>query len=359
MRKLLLVFCLIGFIACSAQTDYVLEGSLGKADIYLQFSDDPSDGENRVTGIRYFYKKTLQDIELEGKFENQQYLFWFAINESFSLTKKKDGSFSGTWTNNKGKSLPVSLRPFVGKTARGSDSPLDQIKSRLIGFRKDSTSVFHGKKIDWYCETHSATPLFRLADGYPKSTLDRINLVLEKMHYNLAIEQLGCTNPYLYSNSDIEFDIRLGYLDDNLLGFELFGYYNCGGAHPSGGSEGILIDLHNGKNYDIDDVLAFDKSVVHQEIGNFNQFSKYRNDFFSPKLYALLLQQFHFKKPENEDDCDYTDPELWTFAAWKFDAKGISFFPSFPHALQPCVTSFLVPFDLLRVYKNPAFPYVF
>jgi hypothetical protein len=280
MKKAVLFICLVGYFCVSAQTKYVLEGTLGKVPIYMTFWDYPDDKQDRIDEATYFYQSALKDIVLEARFENGEYVFWFQ-QEQFKLQKNTDGKFSGTWSNKKGKPLPVSLRPVAVQTD-DSVNAFDKIKEELIRFRKDSTTVFNGKKIDWYSETHSITPMIRLADGYPKDLLDRVNAVLEKMHRGLAMEQLGCTSPFSYSNGkNIEFDIDLGYLDNNLLAFDLFSYYDCGGAHPSGGSEGVLIDLHNGKSYQIDDVLAFDTSAVRQETQNFDQFSKYRQDYFA------------------------------------------------------------------------------
>ena len=135
-------------------------------------------------------------------------------------------------------------------------------------------------------------------------------------------------------------------------------FWDCGGAHPDFGSSGYLIDLNNGKQYGIDDILAFDKSVTGDKENNFDAFSKYRSTYFAPKLLAVLNSQEHFEKPKNDDDhCDYTNEEYWDFPSWNYTEKGIEFTPIFYRAARSCEESFLVPFEKLKKYKNPKFPY--
>ncbi|MNR41055.1 hypothetical protein D3C85_1594000 [compost metagenome] len=72
----------------------------------------------------------------------------------------------------------------------------------------------------------------------------------------------------------------------------------------------------------------------------------------------MLNSEFHFEKPKDDDDpCDYTDEEYWDFPSWNYTEKGIEFTPIFYRAARSCEEPYLVPFEKLKKYKNPKFPY--
>ena len=122
------------------------------------------------------------------------------------------------------------------------------------------------------------------------------------------------------------------------------------------------MDPVTGKNYEIDGIIAFDKSVTTEKEGGFDKYSDYINKYFAPKLFALVNTEQHFKKPKdtNEDPCDMTELDLWKYILWIYTEKGIIFTPSFEHYRKGhCQEDFLVPFEKLRKYKNPKFPYQF
>ena len=49
----------------------------------------------------------------------------------------------------------------------------------------------------------------------------------------------------------------------------------------------------------------------------------------------------------------------WGDEKWIYTEKGIEFTPSFPHVIRCCTETYLVPFEKLKKYKNPKFPYPF
>jgi hypothetical protein len=257
---------------------------------------------------------------------------------------------------------PVNFANFKKDKAIETENKMDLVKLHFITFKKDSVSVYNAKKIVWFSEKHCNVSFFRLGDNFLEKNQSAINPILNKIHLGNILSQLNCSTRYEYSSGQgIEQTVKIGYLDSNLLGFEIFSAWDCGGAHPDFGGQGYLLDLNNGKNYDIDDIIAFDKSVTSDKKGSFDNYSKYRSAFFAPKLLALINESEHFIKPKegDEDNCDYTDVEFWNFPAWNYTKKGIEFTPSFYRAARNCEESFIVSFDKLKKYKNTSFPYPF
>lgn len=344
---------------------FALQGTIGTYPIAMNLSC--SDGE--CYDSRYFYLSTGQDIYMNGAVQGKHYKFTAGNEETFELDETGDGTFSGTWRDKKGKSLPVSLKkiniaaiqsPYDNLGLVDSmkhNDPLSYLRTSLLKFVRDSVSDRKGKQIIWFHEAKSGAPFFRLGNGFAKEIRERINPKLDALHISNALERLSCTSSF--GEGMIDFTIEVTYLDPDLLGFNVFSYYDCGGAHPDFGGEGYLLDLHTGKYYSIDEILAFDKSVTTEEQSGFDAFSNYRNTFFAPKLMALENQQHHFKKPVSEDDCDYLNEEVWDYPAWKFTEHGIVFSPSFPHVMAPCREDFILPFSRLAIYKHPRFPYAF
>lgn len=367
MKKYFLhLFILYSTIAFCQDKIYYLEGTLGKSTIFMTVQVYKSDNETNLNAV-YFYKNSLKDIKLEAKLKDDNYTFYFKpsaiITEKFYL-KKSGNNFDGFWYDAKEKQLPVHLEPVnfdnykSNLTIRFEDERLNLVKYKFLEFKKQKTTLYNNKEIIWYSEKHCDSDFFRLGTNFSEKNKALINPILEKIHIQNTLSQLNCSSSFEYSNGQgIEGTTTINFLNTNLLGFEIFSSYYCGGAHPDFGGSGYLIDLNNGKEYEIDDILAFDKSVTADKENNFDAFSKYRNDYFAPKLLELITSIEHFKKPDDDDDCDYTNVEYWSYASWNYTEKGIEFTPSFYRAARNCEKSFLVPFEKLKKYKNPKFPY--
>ncbi|MEO8236223.1 MAG: hypothetical protein ABI549_12460 [Flavobacterium sp.] len=374
MRKIFYSIILLFTVYSYAEKQYLLEGTVGKATIYMFFEDNSSPTETAIYDVRYFYKNSLKDIVLSGEKTGNKYVFKFEsndkINETFELSLTQNDNFNGFWTDAKGLKLPVSFKPFdkSGFLLKEKNNPFlkqfkedsfDFIKASFIQFKSDSISIYKGKTIEWFSEKHCNAPYFRLGKGFSDAVKNKINPILNKYHYQNILAQLNCSSSFDYNNGNgIEYSISIHYLDENLIGYYDFSSYYCGGAHPDFGGQGILLDLKSGKSYGIDDILAFDKSVGANQETNFDAFSKYRSNYFASKIFALVNKTQHFKKPTNDDDyCDYTDLEFWDFPSWSFTEKGIEFTPIFYRAARSCEEPFLVSFSDLRKFKNTKFPY--
>ncbi|MES2240333.1 MAG: hypothetical protein V4497_08760 [Bacteroidota bacterium] len=331
-----------------------------------------SANEEPNTNAIYFYQNSLKDIHLEGTQKNNVFTLIFkrgdTIHEKFVLKKVGNTNFEGTWSDNKGKSFPVKLSSIDFSNYKStlgedyySDEKLNLVKLKFIEFKKQKTTIYKNKEIVWYTEKHCIAPFFRLGENFSEKNKNAVNPVLEKIQIKNTISQLNCSSDYYYNTGkNITFDTDFTFLNNNLIGFKISSDWYCGGAYPDNGTTGYLIDLNTGKNYELDDIIAFDKSVTTEKESNFDSFVKYRKQYFAPKLYAIINSDQHFKKPKGteEDPCDMTDlDKWWGDETWIYTEKGIEFTPSFPHAMRACEETFLVSFEKLKKYKNPKFKY--
>jgi len=389
MLKYTFIFLVVFFIATAAKASdvYNLEGTLGKSKIYMRFEDytgDYPDEELRILDVRYFYSSSLKDIVLEGTREGSTFTFYFeldetAFKEKFVINKDVKGNFSGTWQGSNGKTLKVLLHPIQLKGIANNYDHLklvqeykqtnsfEYVRSSKLKFKTDSTTLFQGGKFRWLSETHCATFGFYLDSTFSQKTRDCVNPRLEEILVENAMNQLTCSSQWEYSSgTGIERSLSLNYLDKNLLSFTLFESWFCGGAHPDFGKSCYLLDLNTGKNYEFEELFAFDaSSVVYDGThDNFTQFNDYRSNFFAPKIVSLLLEQELISQDYNSEDDPcmelYNSPESWRYSDWEFTAEGIVFTPSVFRAARACETeTFLLPFSVLSKWKVNKFPYAF
>lgn len=353
---------------------YYLEGTIAKSKIYMSINVFGPASEEPNTNAIYFYLNSLKDIHLEGTQKSNVFTLVFkhqdTIHEKFIITKTGKTNFEGTWSNAQGKSFPVKLSPIDFSNYKPTlpedyygDEKLNLIKYKFLEFKKQKTTVYKNKEIVWYIEKHCNVPFFRLGDTFSEKSKNAVNHVLENIQIQNTIWQLNCSSNYYYNTGgNISFDIAFTFLNNNLLGFKISSDWYCGGAYPDNGTTGFLIDLNNGKNYEIDDIIAFDKSVTTEKESDFDSFLKYRQNYFAPKLYTIVNSEQHFVKPKDTDEepCDMTDLDRWWGdETWIYTEKGIEFTPSFPHVMRVCEETYLVPFEKLKKYKNSKFPYQF
>lgn len=344
-------------ITVLASKNYQLQGTIGTIPIYMNiddYSDTEPNGEDNVLAS-YYYQSSLKEIILMGRLHNHIYKLSIGdgtdnILESFILTKQGN-NFIGKWVNSSGKTLPVNLKPIeiekinnpyasldVVKMLK-SNNTYDYVRSSFIKLKRDSVSQMNDKSIIWFSEAHCNSPFFRLGNGFNKAQLDAVNPVLDEIHIQKILDQLSCSSRwgYAYNEGDrIDYTITLGYLSDDLIGFDIFASWDCGGAHPDFGGTGYLLDLKNGSQYDLKEVYNLDATTI----------------------YSLVNSEQHFQKPVDADDyCDFTNLEFWEYTEWSISEKGVSFTPYFYRAARACQEPFLVPFEKLRPYLKSSFPY--
>ncbi|KQX09125.1 hypothetical protein ASC72_06170 [Flavobacterium sp. Root420] len=368
MKKAFFLFFVFYSTITFCQETFYLEGTLAKSKIYMKIEVYKDGKETNLNGT-YFYQNSLKDIKLEAVLKNDIYTFFFkpdnVITEKFYLKKVANNHFEGSWYNTDGKQLPVQLQPINFSNYKSNldpyyaDEKLNLVKCKFLEFKKQKTTLYNHKEFIWYSEKHCNSDFFRLGNNFSEKNKALINPILENIHIENTLAQLNCASSFEYSEGKgIERNSTINFLNENLLGFEISRFWDCGGAHPDFGTNGYLIDLNNGKDYEIDEILAFDKSVTTEKQSDFSSFSKYRSTYFAPNLLAVITSIEHFVKPKDGDDsCDYTNTEYWDFISWNYTEKGIEFTPYFPRVDRSCEESFLVPFEKLKKYKNSKFPY--
>jgi hypothetical protein len=385
--KVLIPLLLFVIFSTQAMDSYYLEGTLGKSKIYMHIDDyteDYPNDEPRITDVRYFYEKSLKDIPLEGYRSGSVYTLYFDLNEGsfkekFVLTKDQNGKFTGTWTGENGKQFPVVLNKIHVETIINKydhvkavqtlkkSNPFEYVRTSKFSFVTDSASTFEGQQFRWISEVHSYAYGFYLDSTFSIKTLQIMNPVLEEILFDESLNELTCTSDWQYNTGGgIEMSVDFHYLDQELFSFSIFHYWSCGGPHDDFGKTCYLLDLSNGKNYSLEEVLSFDSSrvIYAEEETNFQAFSDYRSNFLAPHLIQLLLDQ-HLIYPdvsEEEDLCMNLCnlPESWTYPDWEYTKVGILFSPSVSRFARVCETdSYLLPFSVLEKWKVPSFPYTF
>lgn len=385
--QLLLFPFLLMVFPMFAMDSYHLEGTLGKSTIYMHFDDYTKDypkDEPRITDIRYFYASSLKDIPMEGKREGMKFTFYFDLDgqtfkEKFVLTKDQSGKFTGTWTGINGKQFPVILHKINVETITNKydhvksvkqlkkSNPFEYVRTSKFSFVTDSVSNFEGQQFRWVSEVHSYSYGFYLDSTFSIKTLQIVNPFLEEILFEESMNELTCTSDWQYNTGGgIEMSVDFHYLDQNLFSFSIFYYWSCGGPHDDFGKTCYLLDLNNGKNYSLEEILSFDSSIViyDEEGTNFQAFSDYRSNFLAPHLIQLLLDQLLIYPDVSEEEdlcmnlCNL--PESWTYPDWEFTKEGISFGPSVARYARVCETdSYLLPFSVLEKWKVKSFPYSF
>lgn len=305
------LFVLIALLPiCNFAQNY--EGKIGKYPIFMQLDIDYDD--ERVTGF-YFYKSQLQNINLDGRKENNKIIAYLRYKEEkdkvelFTLQKSED-KLSGTWQHND-KTLYVELTK-INQNAQ-------QYKKQKFEFTRDSIVTFKNKQLVWFTEKYSKRILFRLGNGFTQKQRAFLNSKLDSIHYYYAETELECgvdaLDPYvtLVSNNYISFS-------------ETYSLY-CGGAHPNHGRSGY--------NYDIKNLVELDNiNKVFPNLDYYNKIkSKYKDD--------TGLQ----------DECEYFEEfnnSYWEYATWFLTEKGITIIPEYPHALTPCEEEFELTYEEIK-----------
>lgn len=351
---------------------------------FEDFTESYPNEEPKILDVRYYYFSSLKDIVLEGRRNKNQFTFLFneeggKFDEKFVLTKDAKGVFKGNWIHKFGKKLAVVLKPILVTAIKNpykfipfiavykNTDPYEYMRSSKLTFKTDSISSYKGQTLRWVTETHGKCPGFYLDSSFSDATQQLINKKLEAINVENAMNQLSCATQWDYSDGGgIEMSFTLNYLDENLFSFSIWKSWFCGGAHPDFGFDSYLMDLHTGHEYALEELIAFDKSVViyDEKADNFTEYVAYQRDYFAPKILALLKEQGSVYADYNseEDPCMelYNDPESWTFANWEFTEDGLRISCSVARAARACETeSFTIPFTKFISYKRSAFPYKF
>jgi hypothetical protein len=316
-------------------TARVFEGTVGAAPVVmsLDVSGDSADGN-------YFYRGKWFDIDLSGDVQKGVLHLESRATGDKLVLKPSGGGYAGTLTTAKHKTVPVKLRA-VGVQA-GDNAPSDelnlyeQIRVSGLALKPEKTETIAGKTIRWHVEPASGISLFRLESGYPAPVMEAINKSLAQIQWQEASAFFGC----LGSEGGPGMEIKMGgrpFFSEARASFVLNENWDCAGAaHPDFGLEGHVFDAHTGKELSLDELLKFGKGPVPKK--DSDPWYDYRSKTFAPAVVAILKRLYpkQMKKPMEDDGCDYTDPEVWSFPSYHLTEKGLYLGAGFARVARSC-----------------------
>jgi hypothetical protein len=337
LRHLVLALLLL-FVATPALADQVdtYEGTAGSARIVVGLTD--SNGE--VSG-QYFYRSVRFDIDLSGQWQGSSLaLTSAATGDMMNLTRSGTG-LVGALTTAKGQKFAVSLRPAAAPAASPADLPdgvslYERLRLAGLTLTPQQTQTLNGKTIQWYREPLTGIRLFRLQSGYGAPAMAAINHALAQIQWSDVSTWFQCAG----------LDGRPGFdsaqADKPWLGPVYVSYvwrssWTCAGtAHPDAATTGHSFDTRTGHEIGLDEVLPFGGASIPPE--NSDKWLDYRSKVFAPAVIALLKRDHpaQMAPPKDEDGCNYSDADVWSFPNWVLTEKGLWLGADFPHVMQPC-----------------------
>jgi len=339
------------FLTSLLASENYWQGSIGKSKIYLKLSCDIEKGteeKNVCRFSRYFYESQLQDIVMENGEKvgengiRLQVVHKDKIQEEFMLKYDK-GKLNGHWRS-KGKTLSVKLKPLI---LNDKYDAFEQFRRKFLKFKRVKVEKLkkRNKELVWIEEAHADTMFFRLGNGFSKISRTKVNPVLDELQNEFSAGTLSCASSWNYGTGMEPIKSDLTYLTDNLIGVSFFLNYFCGGAYPDFNTRRHLYDLHSGKEYTLKDILTIA-----------NNPSKLRELAFKAEGMELKAQA----EADAKGGYDPYELSYWEYMSWQYEKKGIQFFLNFSTP-ERCYRgdSYLIPFELLRPYKNKTFPYGF
>lgn len=347
-----------------------LQGTVGQYPVVMKI-DGSEDAD--VQGA-YFYRRFRQDINLGGKRTDSTLTLSTRYidgdgskGDRFALKQSGDG-YNGTFMSAKGATLPVVLhRVAAGSVPMPATSDLalnpDKSWDDYDRLRFDGLRFVPGKKetvggkytIRWLTEPLSKVSMFHVIDGYPQPVIAAINRIVDHDFGNNLSAYFSCSG----DNGAPGFDsmtVDKRYLSDRFVSYDVSSSWDClGAAHPDFGIHGTTIDAKTGKELQIDDVLPFGNGPLPKP--RTDAWYTYQNKVFGPNVVAILkrLHPREMQKPADDNDCDYSDPQVWSAPSWYLSARGMYVGAYFARAQKSCDNPdwSVIPYSVLRT-KNPA-----
>ncbi|WP_333572464.1 hypothetical protein [Sphingomonas sp.] len=321
-----------------AGPDQLYQGTVGTARIVMTLSEDKAE----VSG-QYFYLSSRLDIDLSGAVQGQTLdLESRTTGDKLHLTRRGT-RLDGTLTTAKARRLPVSLHA-AGTPA---DLPAD-LPPKLSAYERwhltglqltpQKAETINGKTIRWYREALSGIRLFRIESGYAAPALAAVNHALARNQWANVSAWFACTGYEGGPGTDVA-EAKRPWLGANHVSYVWNGSWSCAGtAHPDFGTAGYSYDMRTGRELKLDDLLHFGSGPIPAE--DSDAWYSYRSKRFAPGVVALL-KRYH---PEDmtapaagdEDECDYSDPEVWDFPAWALSDKGLWLGAYFARVQRAC-----------------------
>jgi len=295
MRKLIFLITLITYFTSYAQ---VYKGTLGKFPIYLKIEQS---SDTNIAAY-YFYESQLKNIQLTGEFTKEGYKLYEKYaspeekKELFSLTIHRN-QLKGTWLN--GQTLLLVNLSEVNLN-------LAQYKKDKLKLEKTKIQKINNLEIVWFKEKHAKIAVFRLGKGFTKSQQQFLNIKLDSIQKEAALNHLEC--------EEYQINFQIKQLTNKIISFtENYSVY-CGGAYPSHGIAHYNFDLSKNK-----------------EIKNLQE--------IYPDFNFVAFLKEKYKNTDLNPECNYfetNNSNAWKYAQFYITEDKILIQPSYPHAMAPC-----------------------
>lgn len=332
----------------------VWQGTLGANAIVVEI-DAPAKGGADLDG-RYFYRRHRLDIALEGKAAPDGRI---ALKEGlrddephpgWSMQAPARDSWNGEWIGPDGKRLPIRLRAVAAQSLPAAREPgLQSLRGGIDGYewlrmsdlalQKKKVQRVNGYTLQWLHQPESGIDLFEVVAGYPQAQLRNVNQALRTRLWNWVGNYYQCMSGARAGMGEYQTATTLRDIGPRILSVSLSSNFDCGGAHPDFGDEPANIDPRDGRELDLDDVLWLGPGkALHAAQGNdWNQaWSDYRGKRFAPWVVAQLKKLYPSEFGKRDDDCDYSDPQIWEFAQWYATPEGLYLSAYFPRFARAC-----------------------
>ncbi|MGV8920033.1 MAG: hypothetical protein ACOH2R_19875 [Pseudomonas sp.] len=382
-RSLIALCAFSPFVLYAKEAQHLYAGTLGQTPIVVELDLNlPTE----VIG-RYFYEKYHTDLALSGAMKGKELTLKEGLDDDsgkvlpvLHLRQTANAGFSGEWKGAKGKTLKVALKELhvpppkasadAGWQAIYAQSPYDYLRLTQLPLQAGKTQNFMGHTLQWWTEPQSKVSMFEVTDGYPDEQRARINQQLRARLWDEVTSYHACLLQGSRFGGSFLQTVTPELLSPGIVSVSIFTSYDCGGAHPDFGDSPLNLDVNTGNPLQLEDVLwvgdgkafHYDEHQTHNgqnpSDASFNTFSDYRSKHFAPWLVSQL-QRFHgddMKKPaaDDEDNCDFSDPDIWNFPAWYLRPNGIYFGPSFARVMRSCESPdwSVVPYSVVKEHPG-------
>lgn len=360
-QNIVLVILLLLTSFTTLANPLLLKGTIGKSVIYLEIEE-----EGPAYFGRYFYQKQLIDIPLKGSFANNRFMLKTNYEAFYDeqppieqlIFSKKGTKYTGKWIKGS-KELPISLSPIplaeMSPKKLTSNKELGDLRLSGINLPKlnlfklkgnDSTYMNNGIRIKTFKEATTGIEFIRIDSGLTKSKMDYVNAHLERLHIEFFFAMLDCSSNN-GALADYGISYTLGLMNEHIFSVGIFNYYFCVGMpHPDEFETSLNLDLDQSKLLKHTDYLT--ENALSPD-GDYTVFQSQVIQFFKQ------LQPSLFDETIEEDECDYTMPEIWNPGVTVlFTSEGLQLFPYFGHIMAPCLGPewAIIPYSKLKGIIN-------
>lgn len=352
LLNILFLFCWTFASYSQHATTILLEGKIGRASVVMEITSNGT----TVSG-NYYYKRFKKNIPLDGQYIDEKtieltYVHW-NTEEKFLLKNIRTETeyiYTGTWQNQNSQS-PLSVRlktadisKITAKNTYVKRTDLSEYDySRLADIKlfQDSIQKINSEfSVTWLSDSIAGFSFFRINKNTAVKGIDSINIFLEAFQFSELVSYLDC------GGSEYTSDISSLYIRGHLLSFAVSNSYECGGAHPDFGTSGYTFNMETARQLELTDFLFFGKTDADESMGS--------------SVVELLTKLYpeDMTPATNEDEeelCDYNEPDVWDYPAWYLTEKGLYLYPYFARVARCCdgAEFSTIPYKTLIKYRNP------